>query len=471
MPFVESALFPGAVAGVADLLNEKDFVAGTVVPDLASGMAPGDSSFSLVTGTGTELPTDNFVVTIEQEIIFVGSRTGDVCSSLIRGFQGTTPSSHGGGTMVNHFIIAHHHNRVVAEINSIETFLSGSTAPSKTLYVDGNRAGGYTPDGTILRPFKTIMAAVNQIITNGDNSTVPYLVDIAAGIYLETIDLSNSKIVNIAFDGHFQVTVGTTGQIRTAVQAINNDNLVSAFFDRMAFIGGGGVTPFMQFSSTTNGTNFGSIGIFFQECTLQSVGVSSFTVNNCGFVQWDDCDVTSNEITITNCGQMFVFVTVVNGGSALSVVTNSGGPQPAGFFSTEVLFIGGLMAGTSVMDAGSEIAFEGVQVIGDCTANGLLKARTSRIFGNITVNSGGTYDENGGSGHTGTVTVNSGGSYTQTGDFGIGTLHHSATGKLGFYGTSPQAKQTVTGSKGGNAALASLLTALSTLGLITDSST
>lgn len=42
---------------------------------------------------------------------------------------------------------------------------------------------------------------------------------------------------------------------------------------------------------------------------------------------------------------------------------------------------------------------------------------------------------------------------------------------LGFNGTAPVAKPTVTGSKGGNAALASLLTALASMGLITDSST
>lgn len=43
--------------------------------------------------------------------------------------------------------------------------------------------------------------------------------------------------------------------------------------------------------------------------------------------------------------------------------------------------------------------------------------------------------------------------------------------KLGFYNTAPVTKQTVTGSRGGNAALASLLTALATVGEITDSST
>ncbi len=41
---------------------------------------------------------------------------------------------------------------------------------------------------------------------------------------------------------------------------------------------------------------------------------------------------------------------------------------------------------------------------------------------------------------------------------------------LGFFATTPVAKQTVTGSRGGNAALASLLTALAAYGIITDSS-
>lgn len=43
------------------------------------------------------------------------------------------------------------------------------------------------------------------------------------------------------------------------------------------------------------------------------------------------------------------------------------------------------------------------------------------------------------------------------------------SGNVGFYGTTPAAKPTVSGAKGSNAALGSLLTALSSLGLITDS--
>lgn len=45
-----------------------------------------------------------------------------------------------------------------------------------------------------------------------------------------------------------------------------------------------------------------------------------------------------------------------------------------------------------------------------------------------------------------------------------------ASQQIGFYGTPKIAKQTVTGSRGANAALTSLLTALASLGLITNSS-
>jgi hypothetical protein len=51
------------------------------------------------------------------------------------------------------------------------------------------------------------------------------------------------------------------------------------------------------------------------------------------------------------------------------------------------------------------------------------------------------------------------------------TVNDTSGIRLGFYGTSPQGKPTVTGSRGANAALASLLTALANIGLLVDSST
>ena len=45
----------------------------------------------------------------------------------------------------------------------------------------------------------------------------------------------------------------------------------------------------------------------------------------------------------------------------------------------------------------------------------------------------------------------------------------TVVGKLGINGSTPPNKPTVTGSRGSNAALASLLTALASYGLVTDS--
>jgi len=50
------------------------------------------------------------------------------------------------------------------------------------------------------------------------------------------------------------------------------------------------------------------------------------------------------------------------------------------------------------------------------------------------------------------------------------TLGQTSADPISFHGATPVAQQTVTGSRGGNAALASLLTALETLGIIVDSS-
>jgi hypothetical protein len=60
---------------------------------------------------------------------------------------------------------------------------------------------------------------------------------------------------------------------------------------------------------------------------------------------------------------------------------------------------------------------------------------------------------------------------TRVSGSGVATLSNlQVVASVGFNNTSPVAKQTVTGSRGGNAALQSLLTALANYGLITDSS-
>lgn len=67
--------------------------------------------------------------------------------------------------------------------------------------------------------------------------------------------------------------------------------------------------------------------------------------------------------------------------------------------------------------------------------------------------------------HTGTAAARFGGEVEID-----GALNHDGS-TAGFFGSAPVAQQDVTGSRSGNAALASLLTALENLGIVTDSTT
>jgi len=76
-----------------------------------------------------------------------------------------------------------------------------------------------------------------------------------------------------------------------------------------------------------------------------------------------------------------------------------------------------------------------------------------------------------GSGNTGWEAIGTAGDVLIGGALELdGALNHDGT-TAGFYGTAPAAKPTISGDRAGNAALASFLTALSGLGLITNSTT
>jgi hypothetical protein len=109
----------------------------------------------------------------------------------------------------------------------------------------------------------------------------------------------------------------------------------------------------------------------------------------------------------------------------------------------------GLIVGTST----SFTASENFKVEGGSRLQGAVLVTT----GGLTVTAGG-------------LTVTAGTVQLTGGLVQVGNLEHVGTG-WGMFGTAQQSKQTVTGSRGGNAALASFLTAMHTYGAITDSTT
>lgn len=108
----------------------------------------------------------------------------------------------------------------------------------------------------------------------------------------------------------------------------------------------------------------------------------------------------------------------------------------------------------------------GALVVGATALSGSEELRVvgqTRLEGALTVTTGGI-------GVTGSSAFNDGltvlnGFTLSTGSFSTANVNH------GFFGSTPIARPTVSGSRGGNAALADLLSELANLGLITDSTT
>jgi hypothetical protein len=71
----------------------------------------------------------------------------------------------------------------------------------------------------------------------------------------------------------------------------------------------------------------------------------------------------------------------------------------------------------------------------------------------------------------GTISIHSDGDLQLQSDSGTVFVQNAGGGGLSFFGVTGHVKETVTGSKGANAALTSLLAALAAYGLITDSTT
>lgn len=82
---------------------------------LAASISDSDASLTVApTGAGADYPTTDFEILVEDEVLFIASRTGDVFTVATigtdgfdgRGFDGTTAASHGAGERVQHVFAA-----------------------------------------------------------------------------------------------------------------------------------------------------------------------------------------------------------------------------------------------------------------------------------------------------------------------------------------------------------------------------
>lgn len=280
------------------------------------------------------------------------------------------------------------------------------------------------------------------------------------------VSLSNSGSTLYLDGGEFIFQTGTysVGTIETL--RITNDGS-----DGIVYVGNGitSATPAIGYISATGGTGAGVHGAALQ------LDTGTATDGNGG----DLFLYASNGTGASrNGGSIFVECGGAGaGGTAggVNIGTATGGAIWLGHLSTDTSIQIGHGAGAVLPSAGSVVLYP---------ITGAVAQTFVGIYGSdgAAGRDGGEIDIEAGLGFAGVaagnVTLNGGGQNggTRNGYVLIGVDHTDrvsiggAATTLGFFAGGPAAKQTVTGAKAGNAALTSLLTALASYGLITDSS-
>lgn len=284
--------------------------------------------------------------------------------------------------------------------------LATIAAGSKTLCVDGNRTDVYVADGTVYRPFLTISAAVAQIIANGDNASYPYRIKIAAGTYVETVDLGNAAIYNLILDGQGVIVAPISGN---ALQSLaNNSQFATARFYGLTCSGS------VNFTDPTGGLMLQS-GCWFIDCRFWGdVTLSHATMGTIlNFYFWSCFSRTVNW-TIINCQDVYFFncdlqewpnpVHQTTGGSFAISNTTGANLSFATFWGGQYYFSSITVGVRSQIDVYNGLVGGG----GTITVNGTLRFRAGGLtVAAITVNSGGILTFS--NGQTFSAPTNSGG--------------------------------------------------------------
>jgi parallel beta-helix repeat protein len=107
---------------------------------LAQAIDATATSFSVV--DGSSFPTDNFLLSADDEIMLVGSRSGNTFSSVTRGHEGTTAAAHVSGAAVENRFTAGAHMELVEAL--IAHKADGTQHAKTARFVIGTSTAGWT---------------------------------------------------------------------------------------------------------------------------------------------------------------------------------------------------------------------------------------------------------------------------------------------------------------------------------------
>lgn len=103
--------------------------ANTAKSTLASGFTIGGSTLTLASSGGAAFPaTGPFAIKIDNEYFIVGTRSGDVLSSLTPAAEGSTAANHSLGATVTHILTAR--SLLAGIVDPTQSTLNGTTSGS-----------------------------------------------------------------------------------------------------------------------------------------------------------------------------------------------------------------------------------------------------------------------------------------------------------------------------------------------------
>lgn len=242
---------------------------------------------------------------------------------------------------------------LTAKVTNILPAANGGAPPvTRYFYVDKNRTDSFTADGSLARPFATIGAAISQVITNADNSTHPYTINVIPGAYAETLSFNSTALYNLVISASISASTPLQDLSVTGITSTsNNTQLATLIFNGFTINGN------LNLTGDINGTNFASSQVLFSSCQFNNSS-GTIVLNNINNVNFYNCQIqgSGSVSTFTNVAMGYMngaegFI----GGTTLHLVDNPGGNVPSQYSGNYLLFNQTKFYGTVTVDAGSEL--------------------------------------------------------------------------------------------------------------------
>lgn len=190
------------------------------------------------------------------------------------------------------------------------------TPDTKLLMIDNTRTDSYIEDGSSLKPFKTIAAAIAKAVANGDGDSRPYSFILCSGSYPETITLNGTGLFSVSFIALGRVAVINPSAGSALVSDTSNSDLQGLVFRNVEFG--------KPISLVGDGTANQFKTVEFKDCSFSGDATfSASALNNLAF--WDI--YAENTVSLSNVNFLYIGGGQIQG--AFSMTMDSALTQPA----------------------------------------------------------------------------------------------------------------------------------------------